>query len=50
MTRFDILTQKRYESDLTRPEFETQTNDIQLTPTFICCAIRTPVIRVSNFS
>jgi len=24
MIRFDILTQKRYESDLIRPEFETQ--------------------------
>ena len=42
--------QKRYESDLIRPEFEPKANDIQLTPNLICGAIRTPVIIFSNLS
>jgi len=46
MIRFDILTQKPYELDLLRPEFEPKANDIQLTPNLICGAIRSPVIRV----
>jgi len=34
MTRFDILTQKRYETDLTRPEFETQSKRYPIDPKF----------------
>jgi hypothetical protein len=34
MTRFDILTQKHYESDLIRPEFETQRNRYPIDPKF----------------
>ena len=47
MIRFDILTQKRYESD---PKLKPKANDMQLTPNFICDVIRNPVIRVSNLS
>ena len=32
MIRFDMLTQKHYESYSTRSEIETKANDIQLTP------------------
>jgi len=34
MTRFDILTQKRYKSDLIRPEFETQIKRYPIDPKF----------------
>jgi len=34
MIRFDILTQKRYESDLVRPEFETQSKRYPIDPKF----------------
>jgi hypothetical protein len=45
MIRFDILTQKLYESDLIRLEIENQSKRYQLTPKLICGAIRTLVIR-----
>jgi len=41
--RFDILTQKHYESDL---NLKPKANDIRLIPNFICGAIRSPIIRV----
>ena len=47
MIRFDILTQKRYESDL---NLKLKENDIQLTQKSICGAIRVPVITESNLS
>jgi hypothetical protein len=47
MRRFDILTQKHYESD---PNLKPKTKDIQLTLKSISDAIRNPVIKVSNFS
>jgi hypothetical protein len=47
MIRFDILTQKRYESNL---KLKPKENDMQLTPNLICDVTRTTVIRVSNLS
>jgi len=34
MTRFDILTQKHYESDLIRPRFETPSKRYPIDPKF----------------
>jgi hypothetical protein len=34
MIRFDIVTQKRCESDLIRPEFETQSKRYPIEPKF----------------
>jgi len=45
--KFDILTQKHYESDL---KLKTKANDIQLNPKLICGSISTPVIRLSTLS
>jgi hypothetical protein len=42
-----MLMQKRYELDL---KLKTKENDIQLILKFICGAVRTPVIRVSNWT